>query len=110
MPRFDRRKIGRIPLAPGRIVRSYRFALAAFLIPLFIRSIPEILVGPYPIGWDTIAFYVPNTLDWATGKTGLQSDRNNRIDHSCVAGQNSQSGSFFSRPCFCLGWIPGLFL
>jgi hypothetical protein len=46
------------------------FAIAAFLIPLGIRAIPEILVGPYPIGWDTIAFYVPNTLDWATGKTG----------------------------------------
>jgi len=45
----------------GREVRSKRFALAAFLIPLFIRTIPEILVGPYPIGWDTIAFYVPNT-------------------------------------------------
>ena len=38
-----------IPLLFGRMVRSYRFALAAFLIPLFIRSIPEILVGPYPI-------------------------------------------------------------
>ncbi len=47
----------------GRAVRSYRFALAAFLIPLFIRFIPEILVGPYPIGWDTIAFYLPKTLD-----------------------------------------------
>jgi len=55
----------------GRLVRSYRFALAAFLVPLFIRSIPEILVGPYPIGWDTIAFYVPNTLDWAAGKGGF---------------------------------------
>ena len=55
----------------GRLVRSYRFALAAFLIPLIIRSIPEILVGPYPIGWDTIAFYVPNTLDWAAGKAGF---------------------------------------
>jgi hypothetical protein len=53
------------------MVRSYRFALAAFLIPLFTRSIPEILVGPYPIGWDTIAFYVPNTLDWATEKTSF---------------------------------------
>jgi hypothetical protein len=62
--------MGKIPELFGRLVRSYRFALAAFLIPLFIRSIPEILVGPYPIGWDTIAFYVPNTLDWATGKTG----------------------------------------
>lgn len=28
------------------------------------------MVGPFPIGWDTIAFYVPNTLDWAAGKAG----------------------------------------
>jgi hypothetical protein len=41
------------------------------LIPLGIRAIPEIIVGPYPIGWDTIAFYVPNTLDWAAGKAGF---------------------------------------
>jgi hypothetical protein len=71
MPGFELKKIGKIPEGLGRIVRSYRFALAAFLVPVFIRSIPEILVGPYPIGWDTIAFYVPNTLDWATGKTGF---------------------------------------
>jgi hypothetical protein len=49
--------MGKIPELFGRLVRSYRFALAAFLVPVFIRSIPEILVGPYPIGWDTIAFY-----------------------------------------------------
>ncbi|TMI46061.1 hypothetical protein E6H19_02605 [Candidatus Bathyarchaeota archaeon] len=67
---FGREKISRVPEGLGKIVRSYRFALAAFLIPLFIRTIPEILVGPYPIGWDTIAFYVPTTLDWAAGKTG----------------------------------------
>ncbi|OLD02519.1 MAG: hypothetical protein AUJ07_08600 [Crenarchaeota archaeon 13_1_40CM_3_53_5] len=65
---FELKKIEEIPPLLGRAVRSYRFALAAFLVPLFIRSIPEILVGPYPIGWDTIAFYVPNTLDWAAGK------------------------------------------
>jgi len=51
--------------------RKYKFVFAAFLIPLGIRSIPEILVGPYPVGWDTIAFYVPNTLDWAAGKAGF---------------------------------------
>src|SRR5947209_5929775 len=68
---FGREKIGRIAEWLGRTVSSYRFALAAFLIPLFIRTIPEILVGPYPIGWDTIAFYAPNTLDWAAGKTGF---------------------------------------
>ncbi len=46
----------------------YRFGLVAFLIPLMVRAIPEIIVGPYPVGFDTIAFYVPNTLDWAMGK------------------------------------------
>jgi len=52
-------------------LRKYKFAFTAFLIPLGIRGIPEILVGPYPVGWDTIAFYVPNTLDWAAGKAGI---------------------------------------
>jgi hypothetical protein len=47
-----------------------RFALAAFLLPLGIRTIPEILVGAYPVGWDTVAFYVPNTLDRAGAKSG----------------------------------------
>src|SRR5437879_6249271 len=70
MLNFDREDIGGFLESLGRMVRSYRFALAAFLLPLFIRSIPEILVGPYPIGWDTIAFYVPTTLDWAAGKDG----------------------------------------
>ncbi len=59
---------------PGRMVeaiREHRFGLAAFLIPLGIRAVPEIIVGPYPVGFDTIAFYVPTTLDWAAGKVGL---------------------------------------
>lgn len=43
---------------------SYRFGLAAFLMPLGVRAIPEIIVGPYPVGFDTMAFYVPNTLNW----------------------------------------------
>jgi hypothetical protein len=54
----------------SRTFTRYKFGLAAFLIPLGIRAIPEIIVGPYPVGWDTIAFYVPNTLDWATGRLG----------------------------------------
>src|SRR5438094_8878962 len=52
-------------------IRKYKFALAAFLLPFTVRAIPEIIAGPYPIGWDTIAFYVPTTLDWAAGKDGL---------------------------------------
>jgi hypothetical protein len=37
-------------------------------MPLGIRAIPEILVGPYPIGYDVITFYVTNTIDFASGK------------------------------------------
>lgn len=61
----------RLPGQLRRAIRGHRFALAAFLIPLGIRAVPEIIVGPYPVGFDTIAFYVPNTMDWAAGKVGL---------------------------------------
>jgi hypothetical protein len=40
------------------------FPLLAFLIPIIIRTIPEILIGPYIIGFDTQGFYVPNALTW----------------------------------------------
>ncbi len=42
----------------------YIFPLLAFVIPLVVRAIPEILMGPYIIGFDTMGFYVPNTLLW----------------------------------------------
>jgi hypothetical protein len=40
------------------------FPLLAFIIPLVVRSIPEVLMGPYITGFDTLGFYVPNTLLW----------------------------------------------
>jgi len=46
----------------GRVVR-YRFAIAAFLIPLTIRAIPEIIAGPYPIGRDVVA-----VVDYYSGR------------------------------------------
>src|SRR3989475_10504650 len=52
-------------------IRKYKFALAAFLLPFTVRAIPEIIAGPYPIGWDIIAFYLPNTLDMAAGRMGM---------------------------------------
>jgi len=52
-------------------IRKYKFALAAFLLPFTVRAIPEAIAGPYPIGWDIIAFYVPNTLDMAAGRMSV---------------------------------------
>ena len=52
-------------------IRKYKFALAAFLLPFTVKAIPEVIAGPYPIGWDIIAFYVPNTLDMAAGRMSI---------------------------------------
>ncbi|MCW4029683.1 MAG: hypothetical protein NWE92_08560 [Candidatus Bathyarchaeota archaeon] len=43
---------------------SFIIPFIAFLIPTIVRAIPEILMGPYLVGFDTIAYYVPNTLNW----------------------------------------------
>jgi len=53
------------------LIRRHSLALAAFLVPLCIRTIPEILSGPYPVGWDIIAYYTPNTIDMASGRMTL---------------------------------------
>jgi hypothetical protein len=47
-----------------RIAKPEVFPLLAFLIPLVIRAIPEILMGSYVVGFDTLGYYVPNTLMW----------------------------------------------
>src|SRR5215472_3658227 len=57
-----------------KLVVLHRFALAAFSIPLLIRLLPEIIAGPYPIGYDTITAYVPAMQDWAAGNRAGQFD------------------------------------
>jgi hypothetical protein len=40
------------------------FPFLAFAIPLIMRAVPEILMGQYLVGFDTIGYYAPNTLTW----------------------------------------------
>ena len=47
------------------------FPLLAFLIPLVVRMLPEVLMGPYVVGFDTLAYYVPNTLNWLRAGVGF---------------------------------------
>src|SRR6266496_4725079 len=54
-----------------QVMGQYRFAFAAFLVPLSVRIIPEILSGKYPVGWDIIAYYIPNTIDMASGRMNV---------------------------------------
>ena len=55
------------------IAKSETFPLLAFLIPLVVRAIPEILMGPYVVGFDTLGYYVPNTLVWLQDGVGFWS-------------------------------------
>jgi hypothetical protein len=45
---------------------SFLFPFLAFTIPLVVRTIPEVLMGPFVVGFDTLGYYVPNTLVWLT--------------------------------------------
>ena len=51
----------------------FTIPLLAFFIPLAVRVIPEILMGPYIVGFDTLGFYVPNTIIWHQGGLDLWS-------------------------------------
>ena len=44
--------------------RNIIFPFLAFAIPLIVRVIPEILMGQFLVGFDSIGYYVPNTLIW----------------------------------------------
>lgn len=54
-------------LVLGRVV-SARYFVLALLVPLGIRSVPEMIAGQYPIGYDTITTYVPSMIDWGEGR------------------------------------------
>ncbi len=57
--------LGRIHLLSW--LRHFSFGILAFLTPLLIRSVPEIIAGPFPIGYDTMGSYVPLMLNWGSG-------------------------------------------
>jgi len=64
-----------------------QFPLAAFLVPLFVRLLPEVLMGQYLLGFDTIAYYVPVVEQWVSGGYGfLQVMAMAPLFYSIVAG------------------------
>ena len=46
---------------------SLIFPLLSFIIPLMARALPEFLMGPFVTGFDTLAYYIPNTVAWLNG-------------------------------------------
>jgi hypothetical protein len=53
--------------------KKHLFPLFAFVIPLLVRFIPEILMSSYVVGFDTIGYYIPTTLSWLHGGVNLWS-------------------------------------
>ena len=49
------------------------FPLLAFIIPLIVRAVPEILMNKYLVGFDTLGYYIPNTLTWLSNGVSLWS-------------------------------------
>jgi len=45
---------------------THRFLLLSVAIPLVVRTIPEILAGPWPLGFDTVWTYAPFVKDVET--------------------------------------------
>jgi hypothetical protein len=55
------------------VSKKFLFPFIAFVVPLLVRVIPEVLMGPYVVGFDTMAYYVPTTLLWLKGGVNLWS-------------------------------------
>jgi len=55
----------------GILTKPKVMPLLAFLIPALVRTIPEILMGPFVTGFDVVAYYIPNTLLWLKDGVGF---------------------------------------
>jgi hypothetical protein len=53
--------------------KKHLLPFLAFAIPLLVRFIPELLTGPYVVGFDTMAHYLPTTVLWINGNVDLWS-------------------------------------
>jgi hypothetical protein len=71
LDREESRETGGLLSGLRRAIQEPRFGLAAFLIPLGIRAIPEIIAGPYPVGFDTINYYVPWSVRYPFNVAGF---------------------------------------
>jgi hypothetical protein len=51
--------------------RSEAFPILAFFVPLLVRVLPEIIMGQYIVGFDTVSYYVPVTFRLVNGNVSF---------------------------------------
>jgi len=71
---------------------QWKYGLAAFLIALFIRAVPEILAGPYPIGLDTLRYVRAIVEGWALQLDPLAVLRSTRLFYVMATAIHGFSG------------------
>ena len=49
---------------------AHRLTILAIIFPLLVRAIPEILAGPFPLGFDTVWIYAPFVMNVETRGLG----------------------------------------
>src|SRR5713226_2121753 len=69
-----RTRLGQAMDAVGKWVILRRFLLFSGLFPFAIRTIPEILAGPWPLGFDTVWTYAPFVKQVETQGAGSAMD------------------------------------
>lgn len=47
------------------------FSMLSFLIPSLVRVLPEVLMGKYIVGFDTISYYIPVAMRWVNDGVGF---------------------------------------
>lgn len=52
-------------------IDSRVFLIVAFLLPLAVRFLPELIMGSFIVGFDTVSYYVPITLKVVSGGVGF---------------------------------------
>jgi hypothetical protein len=65
--------IKRINISRPNMHSEFLFLLLAFGVPLIVRALPEILMGSYSVGFDTMGYYVPSAMLWPHGGIDLLS-------------------------------------
>jgi len=51
--------------------RGEAFPILAFFVPLLVRVLPEIIMGQYIVGFDTVSYYVPVTFKLINSGAGF---------------------------------------
>ncbi len=82
----------RLKLAHIHVEAQWKYGIAAFIIAMLVRAVPEILAGPYPIGLDTLRYVRAIVDGWALRLAPLSVLKSTNMFYAIVTGIHGFSG------------------